>query len=44
MKMWGIRLNEVVDELDHNFEAKGKQLEIRLGRLNIRFTFYTKIY
>ena len=44
MKMWGIRLNEVVDELDHNFEAKGKQLEIRLGRINIRLTYYKRFY
>ena len=44
MKMWGLRINRVIDELDHGLEAAGTQLEIRLGRLNLRLTLYTKVY
>ena len=44
MRLFAIKVNEVIDELESNLEAKGKQLEIRCGKLNLRITLYTKIY
>ena len=40
----GIRLNSVTDELGHNLEGKGKQLEFCFGRVSLRITYYKQIY